>query len=69
MTSIKINRKKKYKNLVVAKPWGSEYIACENNTTATWLLKIKKNHKTSLHCHPKKKKLDLLFWMERLRLN
>ena len=55
MTSIKINRKKKYKNLVVTKPWGSEYIACENNTTATWLLKIKKNHKTSLHCHPKKK--------------
>ena len=43
MTSIKINRKKKYKNLVVTKPWGSEYIACENNTTATWLLKIKKN--------------------------
>ena len=55
MSSIKINRKKKYKNLVVTKPWGSEYIACENNTTATWLLKIKKNHKTSLHCHPKKK--------------
>ena len=55
MTSIKINHKKKYQNLVVTKPWGSEYIACENNTTATWLLKIKKNRKTSLHCHPKKK--------------
>ena len=55
MTRIKINHKKKYKNLVVTKPWGSEYIACENNTTAAWLLKIKKNHKTSLHCHPKKK--------------
>ena len=55
MTSTKINHKKKYKNLIVIKPWGSEYIACENNTTATWLLKIKKNHKTSLHCHPKKK--------------
>ena len=55
MTSIKINRKKKYKNLIVTKPWGSEYIACENNKTATWLLNIKKNHKTSLHCHPKKK--------------
>ena len=55
MTSIKINRKKKYKNLIVLKPWGSEYIVCENNTTATWLLKIKKDHKTSLHCHPKKK--------------
>jgi len=55
MTSIKINHKKKYNNLIVTKPWGSEYIVCENNTTATWLLKIKKNHKTSLHCHPKKK--------------
>ena len=55
MTRIKTSHKKKYKNLVVTKPWGSEYIACENNTTATWLLKIKKNHKTSLHCHPKKK--------------
>ena len=55
MKSIKISSKKKYKNLVVTKPWGSEYIACENNTTATWLLKIKKNHKTSLHCHPQKK--------------
>ena len=55
MTSIKINHKENYKNLVVTKPWGSEYIACENNTTATWLLKIKKDHKTSLHCHPKKK--------------
>ncbi len=55
MTSTKINNKKKYKNLVVTKPWGSEYIACENNTTATWLLEIKKNHKTSLDCHPKKK--------------
>ena len=42
MTSTKINHKKKYKNLIVTKPWGSEYIACENNTTATWLLKIKK---------------------------
>ena len=46
MTSIKINHKKKYNNLVVTKPWGSEYIACENNTTATWLLKIKKNHRS-----------------------
>ena len=55
MTSTKINHKKKYKNLIVTKPWGSEYIVCENNTTATWLLKIKKDHKTSLHCHPKKK--------------
>ena len=42
MTSTKINHKKKYKNLIVTKPWGSEYIVCENNTTATWLLKIKK---------------------------
>jgi mannose-6-phosphate isomerase-like protein (cupin superfamily) len=55
MTRTKSNNKEKYKNLVVTKPWGSEYIVCENKTTATWLLNIKKNHKTSLHCHPLKK--------------
>ena len=32
-----------FNNLLVNKPWGSEYIVCKNNTTATWLLKIKKN--------------------------
>ena len=42
-------------NLVVQKPWGNEYIVCKNKTSATWLLNLKYNKKTSLHCHPKKK--------------
>tara|TARA_B100002051_G_C16725437_1_gene635013 strand:- start:107 stop:781 length:675 start_codon:yes stop_codon:yes gene_type:complete len=45
----------KIDNFVVKKPWGNEYIICKNSTTATWLLNIKHNKKTSLHCHPKKK--------------
>lgn len=44
-----------YKNIIVNKPWGKEYIACQTKNTATWYLEIKKGHKTSLHCHPKKK--------------
>ena len=46
---------KKVDDLVVQKPWGNEYIVCQNKTTATKLLKLKYNKKTSLHCHPKKK--------------
>ena len=46
---------KKTDNLVVQKPWGSEYIVCQNKTSATWLLNLEYNKKTSLHCHPKKK--------------
>tara|TARA_B100000965_G_C19387616_1_gene667462 strand:+ start:176 stop:844 length:669 start_codon:yes stop_codon:yes gene_type:complete len=45
----------KYKNFVVKKPWGKEYLVCETKNTATWYLDIKKGHKTSLHCHPQKK--------------
>ena len=45
----------KFDNLVVKKPWGNEYIVCKNRKTATWLLNINYNKKTSLHCHPKKK--------------
>ena len=45
----------KYKKYVVNKPWGKEYLVCETKNTATWYLDIKKGHKTSLHCHPKKK--------------
>ncbi len=42
-------------DLVVQKPWGNEYIVCKNKTSATWLLNLRYNKKTSLHCHPKKK--------------
>ena len=43
-----------YKNLVIEKPWGYEYLAYENDEVGLWFLNIKKNHKTSMHCHPKK---------------
>ena len=45
-----------YNNKVVYKPWGYEYVAYNNgNRIGITFLKIKKGHKTSLHCHPKKK--------------
>jgi hypothetical protein len=43
-----------YKNVVVNKPWGFEYLCYQNDVLAIWLLYIKKNHQTSLHCHPNK---------------
>tara|TARA_B100000029_G_scaffold132026_1_gene125892 strand:+ start:14 stop:709 length:696 start_codon:yes stop_codon:yes gene_type:complete len=45
-----------YCNNVVYKPWGYEYVIYNNaNRLAITFLKIKPGHKTSLHCHPKKK--------------
>ena len=43
-----------YKNVVVNKPWGYEYLCYQNEVLAIWLLYIEKGHKTSLHCHPNK---------------
>ena len=51
-------RKKKwnYDNRIVIKPWGQEYnIYRDKKKIAITYLKIKKNHSTSLHCHPSKK--------------
>jgi hypothetical protein len=44
----------RYQNNVVKKPWGYEYLAYENDECALWLLYIKENQRTSMHCHPKK---------------
>ena len=44
-----------HKNIRVKKPWGDEYILYQNKNCAAWLLNLKSKHKTSLHCHPKKK--------------
>ena len=53
-----------YSNKVVYKPWGYEYIIYrDSNRLAITYVKINPGHKTSLHCHPKKK-LDLLFLVE-----
>ena len=44
-----------YKNRVVMKPWGHEYLIFENDCVAVWFLFIKKGFSTSMHCHPRKK--------------
>lgn len=44
-----------YRNMVVNKPWGYEYLWFQNEAVAIWFLYIKKDHSTSLHCHAKKR--------------
>lgn len=44
-----------YKGIVVNKPWGYEYLIFENSHVAIWVLFLKYNHGTSMHCHPTKK--------------
>lgn len=44
-----------YKNKVVLKPWGYEFLIFENNETSVWLLFLKKGNSTSMHCHSRKK--------------
>lgn len=46
---------KDYRNKVVLKPWGYEYLIFENEHVAIWFLHIKNGHSTSMHCHPQKK--------------
>tara|TARA_R110000824_G_scaffold237011_2_gene425779 strand:+ start:1636 stop:2301 length:666 start_codon:yes stop_codon:yes gene_type:complete len=41
-------------NNIVKKPWGYEYLAYENEQVALWILHIKKEENTSMHCHPNK---------------
>ncbi len=43
-----------FKDLVVNKPWGYEYLLFENEFCAIWILKINYMQNTSMHCHPKK---------------
>lgn len=51
-----MNKNNFYSDKLVKKPWGEEYIIYkDNNKLAVTLVKINYNHKTSLHCHPKKK--------------
>jgi mannose-6-phosphate isomerase-like protein (cupin superfamily) len=44
-----------YRNVVVNKPWGYEYLWFQNEHVAIWFLYIKKDNGTSLHCHAKKR--------------
>ena len=43
-----------YRDKIVNKPWGHEYLVYENDEGGLWFLKIKKGQQTSMHCHPKK---------------
>ena len=50
-----------YKDKVVVKPWGCEFLVFENECVAVWFLRIGKDHATSMHCHPSKQtSLNLL---------
>ncbi|MEW6557333.1 MAG: NAD-dependent epimerase/dehydratase family protein [Elusimicrobiota bacterium] len=55
-TKIAVNiQPESYKNKVVSKPWGYEFLVFENNETSVWLLYLEKGNSTSMHCHPQKK--------------
>lgn len=43
-----------YTDLVVLKPWGFEFLFYQNDFIAAWMLYIKKDHSTSMHCHSNK---------------
>jgi hypothetical protein len=43
-----------FKDIIVSKPWGEEYLVYENELVALWLLHVMQNESTSLHCHPLK---------------
>lgn len=45
---------KKYRDIIVNKPWGHEYLVYENENLGIWFLHIEEGQKTSMHCHPKK---------------
>ena len=49
-----VNNQTEYKNVIVNKPWGYEYLAYENKHVGLWFLHIEEGQETSLHCHPKK---------------
>jgi hypothetical protein len=44
-----------YRDIVVNKPWGYEYLWFQNEAVAIWFLRIIPGQSTSLHCHAKKR--------------
>ncbi len=44
-----------FSEAVVKKPWGYEYIAYSSEEISAWILHIKKDNLTSMHCHVLKK--------------
>jgi len=51
---LKLQCEKDFCNLLVKKPWGSEYLLFENKLCAIWILNVKHLEHTSMHCHPQK---------------
>lgn len=49
------NMNHNFKDVIVQKPWGYEYLFFSSKKVSIWILKILKNHKTSMHCHTNKK--------------
>lgn len=43
-----------YRDRVVLKPWGYEFLLFENPYVGIWFLRVTKDHATSMHCHPEK---------------
>jgi hypothetical protein len=43
-----------FRDKLVLKPWGSEYLAFESPDVALWVLKINRGFSTSMHAHPGK---------------
>jgi hypothetical protein len=46
-----------YSQFIVTKPWGYEFLVFENEQVAIWMLHLVRHRKTSVHCHPNKKRL------------
>ena len=46
-----------FSKVIVKKPWGFEFLLYQNRKLAIWILHLRKNHKTSFHCHFNKKTL------------
>ncbi len=44
-----------FKNVLVNKPWGNEYLMFGNDEIELWNLFIRHQRATSMHCHPNKK--------------
>lgn len=44
-----------FKDIIVKKPWGYEYLIYENDNVGLWKLHINPKQSTSLHTHPNKK--------------
>lgn len=44
-----------YRNVIIKKPWGHEYLVFQNENSAVWVLHMEQGHKTSMHCHPNKR--------------